>query len=337
MDTMRKIVAPILIGLGTCLLVAGLIASFWAPDEVKKTPLDVDSVTWLSGEGARLDPATGELDVRPVWARSTTKTDADASTEEIAVFTNTTCALYGDAPTEAEAGEIVEAEKSGEAPPVDTGQCLPHDDPKTVNVSAEAFAADRTTALSVDHGELPGDPMANVADAVQTEGIVNKWPFDAEKRTYPYWDGVVGRAVDAAYDRTEEVDGLETYVYVVDLEDEPIQISDDVEGTYTDHKEIFVDPRTGAIIRQVDDQQRYLADGKQVLELRLEFTDYQVAQNVEDAKANGDRLTLLSSTVPRVGIIGGVVLLAVGGALLLTGRRGKKRHTEERELESAGV
>ena len=75
--------------------------------------------------------------------------------------------------------------------------------------------------------------------------------------------------MDAVYDRTEEVKGVETYVYRVEIVDAPIEIAEGVPGTYTDTKEIFVEPVTGAILNQTDDQQRYLEDGTQVLDLQL--------------------------------------------------------------------
>ena len=46
---MRKVIAGLLLGLGSFLLVAALTVVLWGADAVKKTPLDTDSVQWLSG------------------------------------------------------------------------------------------------------------------------------------------------------------------------------------------------------------------------------------------------------------------------------------------------
>ena len=46
---MRKVIAGLLLGLGSFLLVAALTVVLWGGDAVKKTPLDTDSVTNLSG------------------------------------------------------------------------------------------------------------------------------------------------------------------------------------------------------------------------------------------------------------------------------------------------
>ena len=40
------------------------------------------------------------------------------------------------------------------------------------------------------------------------EGLVNKFPFDVEKKDYPYWDGLLGRPVEMVYDDTETILGL---------------------------------------------------------------------------------------------------------------------------------
>ena len=54
---------------------------------------------------------------------------------------------------------------------------------------------------------------------------------------------------------------------------------------------IYVEPRTGAILNQTDDQQRYLESGDKVLDLQLAFTDAQVEKSVDDL---GSDLTLLT-------------------------------------------
>ena len=87
---MRKTI-PVLFGLGGFLLVAGLVCWLWAPGVVKKTPLDVNTTTHLSGQAQKLNTATGELDSNPVNATSITKTDSKASDDKIVVWANSSC------------------------------------------------------------------------------------------------------------------------------------------------------------------------------------------------------------------------------------------------------
>jgi hypothetical protein len=106
---------------------------------------------------------------------------------------------------------------------------------------------------------------------------------------------------------------------VVTVEDAAIEVAAGVPGTYDNVKEIFVEPRTGAIIDQVEDRQMYLDDGTMVLDLQLGFTDPQVAQFVSDAKDNIGKLDLMTRTVPVIGFIGGGLALIIGLLLALRG------------------
>jgi len=290
---MRKFVGPILVGLGAFLLVVAVLTAFFVPGMVKKTPLGVDSVTRLSGEADRLGAG-----MRPIYALSVTKTDDNASTDDVAVFTNYSCAVF-------DIGQ-------------DPQECADAEDENALSIGDDVFATDRVTALAVEFDGLP-------EGSVQHEGLVNKWPFDAEQKTYPYWDGTIGQAVDAVYDRTEEIDGLETYVYKATVEDAAIEVAEGVSGTYSDVKEIYIDPRTGSIIHQTEQQQRFLDDGTPALDLTLGFTEEQQSSNASDAKDNIKTLDLLTKTVPLVGGIVGVLLLVLGALLTMRSRRGGAR------------
>ncbi|QDH10840.1 DUF3068 domain-containing protein [Nocardioides dongxiaopingii] len=295
---MRTILGRVLIALGGFLLVAGLVALVWAPGVVKKTPVDVDSVTHLSGEGGRVDTATGQITVGPVVASSITKVDTDASDDDVAVFVSTSCLMKDE----------------GDVP-----DCLDGDDDRLLSASTSLFATDRDTALSVDNGSyLPeGSP--------QPRGLQNKWPFDAEKKDYEYWDGTAGVSVTAAYDREQDILGLKTYVYRVVVEDAPIEVAEGVEGTYSSTKEIYVDPVTGAIIHQTDDQERYIGSGAeatQALELQLAFTEDQQQTNVDDAESNATSLALVTKWIPIIGLVGGLLALVAG--ILLVLREGRR-------------
>ena len=182
---MRKTIGLVLLGLGAFLLVVGLLATLWVPGQVKKTPLDVDSTTHLSGTADKLNPATGDLENIDVKATSWTKADSKRSDDDVVVFVNTTCLVIDE----------------GDVP-----DCVDADDPEArlVSASSDVFSTDRVTAEAVNGKYLP-------AGAEEKEGLVNKFPFDAEKKDYDYWDGMLGAPVTAAYDGTEDLDGLETY------------------------------------------------------------------------------------------------------------------------------
>ena len=92
---MRKIIAGVLLGLGSFLLVAALVVVVWGADAVKKTPLDTDSVTNLSGVADKLNPGTGDVEDLKVKAASVTKADAELSDDKVVVFVNTDHPWHG--------------------------------------------------------------------------------------------------------------------------------------------------------------------------------------------------------------------------------------------------
>ena len=287
---MRKKLGTTLSVIGGFLLLVALLGTFYAPGQLFRTPLDVDNTTDLAGEGT-LSGETGRV---KVW--SVTHTDSEKSDDEVVVWENSACVVRDEGGIDA---------------------CVTEDDPqeRLLSASTDTFASDRYSGLAVN------DPKYLPAEAEPHEGLVNKWPFESEKKTYPYWDNLAGRAVDAVYDRTTELQGLETYVYKVSISDLPIEITQDVPGTYDDEKEIWVEPLTGAIVNQTDSQVRYDEDGEEVIALDLAFTEAEVEESVEEAKKNRFLLTLATETVPLIGYLVGIPMALAGIALLVLGRR----------------
>lgn len=293
---MRKVGGLVLVGLGAFLLVVGVLAAVWAPGGVKKAPADTNSTTRLSGTAAVVP--TGDTDVA-VRAVSVTKSDTSKSDGRVVVYTNYTC-LVKDVPNTPDCG----TEGTGAQA-----------DPNVISVGQPTvFATDRKTGEAVSGSKyLPsGTP--------ETHGLVNKFPFDTAKKAYAFWDDVLQATVQAEYEGTRDIDGLHTdeFRYVVDRR--PAEIADGVQGKYSMEKSMWVDPRTGQIIDQQQHDVRS-ANGTTLLDVNLSFTDGQVATNVSDAKDNIKSLDLLTKTLPIVGLVGGILCVIAGLALLLTGRR----------------
>jgi hypothetical protein len=309
---MRKVLGPVLVGLGAFLLMVAVLALVWMPGAVKKTPLDVDTTTYLSGTAQRLDSSTGQLGAEvPIAIQSITQANAKASDDKVVVFVNGSCVVEN---------------TDGDAPP-----CVDGNDPRLVSASEDTFATDRVTAVAVPNGDYV--PKGTV----QHEGLVNKWPFDATKKTYPYWDGTLGSAADAVYVDDKDFDGVATYHYQVKIEDAPIEIADGIDGTYDNEINIYVEPRTGDIMNQTQDQQRYLADGTQVLNLKAEFTKDQTATSVDGAKSNLRMLDIMLTWVPILGFIGGALAILAGALLILGGRKKDSAHSEKKTMADSSV
>jgi len=302
----RKVVGWISLGLGAFLIMASVMASTWATDRVEKTPLDVDSVTRLDGTAQRINTTTGGLDEFDVRATSYTQADSEASDDDVVVFVSYSC-LVKDIPDTPDCGEPGQGENA---------------DPNIINVSEPSvFATDRRTAEAInDDGYLPEGTS-------ETVGLVNKWPFGAEQTDYEVWDGLLGEPVTATFEGEEELEGLDTYVYNVALTDEPAVVTGDIEGLYSQDKTYWIEPHTGSIIKQTQVEQRTLEDGTVLLELDIAFTDDQVATNVSDSEESVSSLTLITSTVPSLGLWIGIPLVVLGLGLLVVGRRssGKRK------------
>jgi hypothetical protein len=288
-----KILARVLLGLGAFLLIAGLLAVTYAPGVVKKTPLDVDTVTVSGGEAAKLDPLTGAFDTKPAYAIRHTLADSERSGDDNVIMVETACAVF------------------------DTGgakECVNGNDPDLITATIDTFATDRVTALAVQDKHLP-------ADAGTHEGLINKFPFDVEKKTYPFWDGDVGKAVDIEYKGTKTLFGLETYEFSYTVKDIPITIGEGIEGTYDNVVTVYADPKTGSIVKSGQDQQQYLDDGTPVADVVLTQTDDSVKDAVDEAKTAGTSLTILLTVVPIVGFVGGLLCLLGGIALIMRERK----------------
>lgn len=287
---MRKTVGFVLLGLAGFLLTTALLAQLYVPGQVMKTPLDVNTTTRLSGDATALPTGGGSA----VKAVSRSVADGAASDGDVIVFDTFSCLIK---------------DPDGSAP-----DCVDDTDPdkRLVTAGTDRFATDRRTGLAVNDEKYIG------VGAEQHDGLVNKFPFDVQQETYPFWDNLVGRAVDAEFQAEEDVDGLKAYRFLISLVDEPAEISRGISGLYSTQKTMWVDQGTGSIIDQSEAQVRKLDSGTTVLDVELSFTDETVAANVEDATANNSQLSLVGSAPLLLGVLG-LLALAVGAFLAFAG------------------
>jgi hypothetical protein len=299
-----RVLARVLLGLGAFLLVAGILAVTWIPGMVKKTPLDVDTTTLYEGTAAKLDPLTGAFDTKPAYAVRHTMVDSKKSGDDNVIMVENACAVF----------------YTGGSKTV----CVNGNDPDLITATTDIFATDRVTALAVQDKNLP-------ADAVPHKGLVNKFPFDVQKKTYPFWDGDVGDAVDIDYVGTDTLFDLTTYKFSYTVKDVPINIADDdpatpeddsIPGTYDNIVTVWVDPKTGSIVKSGQDQQQYLEDGTEAADVKLMQTDASVKDFVDDANAARTQLFILLTVLPIVGFVGGILCLLGGLALIMRERSG---------------
>lgn len=294
---MRKTLGLVLLGLAAFLVTAALLAALYVPGQIKKTPLDIDSQTRLSGTARTVPVGDGG----PIKALSHTVANGELSDSDVVVFDTFTCLVRDDGTVE----DCTDDDEAGSA---------------LITASTDTFATDRRTAMAIQD-------EAYVSAESQHEGLVNKFPFDVQQETYPFWDGVLGRTIDAAFQGEEDIDGLRTYKFLTEVDDETAEIAAGIEGTYSSLKTMWIDPVTGTLIKQQEQQSRFTGDGTPVLQMVLGFTDETVAANVESTKATVSQLGLLS-TVPWILGLLGLVLLGLGGYLVSSSATAP-RHAED--------
>jgi hypothetical protein len=286
----RKSLSALLILLGTFFLLSAVLLKFYAGNSVLRTPLNIDSTTHLSGTAALNGDAPFD-----VLATSITRADSKKSDGKVIVWENSSCVV-----------------KDVDDPP----NCVSADDPqeRLLSASTDKFATDRNTGMAVNERKYVS------ADAGEHKGLQNKFPFQTKKQTYPYWDGTLGKAVNAVYKGTSKLDGVDVYHFVVDISDEPVEITEGVQGKYSNKIDIYVAPLTGAILNQTQDSTRVTDDGTPFLALKLGFTNAQIKTSAEDEKSNHSKLNLVRVTLPIIALILGVLTLVPGIILWRRGR-----------------
>ena len=288
--------------LGAFFLVTAGVAQFWAKNAAERTPLDSYQRTVLTGNADLLDPKTGVASPTPVRITNITQIDGGLSDDDVIVFVTATC-----------------VNKDVDNP----AACLPvppaKTDPRMISDTKLNFAADRVTAEAID------DPKY-VTNTPPVEGLVNKWPFHPKQQSYDVWDDTSKQATPADFVGTTTVDGLKCNQYHQVITNAPIDLGNDIAGIYNLDETYTIDAVTGKIINQEIHDVRTVKDGGDTaLDLTAQYTDATIASNVDDAKAGGKQLTLITKVLPIAGLVAGLLCVAVGILLL---RRGRKRDAE---------
>jgi hypothetical protein len=206
--------------------------------------------------------------------------------------------------------------------------------------SNEIVTFDRTTGLTTGSdadmrsaGELD-DPEKMVP--VKHEGLFFKFPFAVEKQTYPWWDGDLGHAAEMKFVREENLFGVDTYVFEqvtprTEVTSRPVpagvfdQTGDDIDAKvmYANTRTLWVEPNTGVLIKGQEVLDKSLvSDVGEVATTKgtIGYTEETVKANAQAWGTKGKLLGFVGGALRPVGIIAGLVLIAVGVLLLLTER-----------------
>lgn len=297
---MRRTVGLIVLGLGVFLLVVAPLLKWYAAPRLLLAPLDQFSETVSEATDVTyLD--IGALEVRTgrdFVATRTVRGDVAAGDGERAVYDVFV--------------KIIDPDKPGDG------------EEQLVSANTDRVAFDRSTSEAINccDENLNGDPT-------QHEGIEYKFPFNAEQKTYRYFDTSIAAATDMEFVQESELEGLTVYEFEQTIEptkiaelDVPGDLVGSDEGTvtvdrfYSNVRHVWVEPVSGVIVKGAENQLSTLReDGEDVLtitEVNLEFSDATVKAQAETAEEVLSQASLVTTTGPLVTAVLGLVLLALG-------------------------
>ncbi|MDQ1733626.1 MAG: hypothetical protein QOK10_3785 [Pseudonocardiales bacterium] len=292
---MRKVLSAVLVLIGVFCIVLAALLRFYAPGKALKTPLNLNIKLVATGPAEKLD-ASGQLQRLTLNATRRVRSDSQASDSKVTVIQETLCIVVATA---------------------DVPECVDKDDAqgRLVSFTTDRVAADRKSAESVNDPKYHEN--INGASAKHT-GLTYKWPFDAKKQSYPFYDPNAQQAPEAKYIGTEKLLGLTLYKYEAVITGADVPVGPGIPGKYDDTRTVWVDPKTGTIIKGVEHQVRTLADGTKALETTLTFDPASQKYQADFAKDAHKKINLLTIILPVVLGLLGLISLAFG---LLLARR----------------
>ena len=339
--SMLRLVALAVMGLGAALLTAALLLTTYTAGKIEKIPLTIDKTLVSSGTGTALDPAS-------------------LSATRFVIDTNV--------PLVSQQAITVETPANAQVVTFQVGTSVRRTDRQQDSglllAMVDTVTLDRRTAEAVSDDERPGGsvqkprtfeddkPSTNIA--LPHEGLTYRFPFNTEKKSYPFFDAIAQKPFDANYDGEDDVNGLSTYRFTQNVgydadgkivdpikyaslydrnEDGEVTARAELWGLpgdpyepitmtrfYAAQRTFWVDPVTGVIVKSEERANHYYA--RDPLQPEMALADYKVTsteQTVESqvatARDERDRVALWSRILPISFAAAGLVAL-IGAGLL---------------------
>ena len=314
---MRRIFSPVLIGLGTFLIVVGVLVKAYAVPTLAVVPTNYDSTTYLEAKGATIF-----------------NSDPDVLAPEIVDLEISSHTVAGDYP-EAPDGVVVWANNVTTTP---VGWDVPFQQSRELTPFHEVSGA----ASSYDVGFEEVENEEGVIEQVDVirEGQVYKFPFDTKKKDYLQWDSELGVATTAKYEGVEKLEGTTVYKFVQTIEptvidtvdvpgsvfgvDEPTVAADMI---YAMTRTLYVEPTTGAPLNRVEERNQVLSyDGTEVSAFvgTVQYTKESQADALDKVQTRATLLRLADWVFPMGFVLLGLICVAAGLFL-------RRRHSDDKQ------
>lgn len=302
-----RIAACGLMGLGAALLMAALLLTTYTTSRVEKIPLDIDTTLSSEGTATAFDPVS---------------------------LSGDRFVVNEDIPVSLQQQITVEAPSNAEVVTLQVGDTLRRTDKQQDNglllALVDTVTVDRVTAMAVSSDTNPGgavqkprsieeqSPPTNIA--LPHDGLSYRFPFNTEKKTYPYFDPIAQKAFDANYEGEEDVNGLTAFKFTQNIgydgsgpdarlvdpvaypslyeNDEDSQVTaraslwfdggdpDEqitMQRYYAAQREFWVDPVTGTIVKSKEHGYHYYA--RDALKPEVTFADFTVESTEDTVEA----------------------------------------------------
>lgn len=327
-----RTLAYVLVGLGAFLIVAALLLPTYTVNKLAKTPLDLEITTVATTPDSGGEVLNATTLTSPIGAAQVSK----------------------GVPLVSQRFLTVEEPSDADKMTIQAGQTLRRTDKQgdtgLLTATVDRVTVDRKTGMPVD------DPVGSIqvegskpAEEVSHTGLQYRFPFDTEKKSYPYFDINARETHDIDFVEETEING--TTVYHFHQKVSPVDLSKvvpsatnkltlpaakwGVEGGqtpvtmtrwYTNERDVWVEPKTGVIVKGEEKPYQYYARSGDkpeltVLKADLTFDENTVESQLEKANDGKDLLSLFARVLPIVFGVLGVIALAIG--IVLGVRRGR--------------
>ncbi|WP_018155783.1 DUF3068 domain-containing protein [Demetria terragena] len=320
---MRK--SAIIVGIGAFCLALALLLRFFAYDRLAVVPVDQNTQQTLSDPNAKYFDADKVAPGQGNVATTVTVVGDKKASEEASDKTGKNVMVFN---------KWQSTDNNDVKPPMDA--------------VVQRIAIDRHTGEAIDCCSTTqnGKPT-------KYSGQIIKWPFQTEKKSYPYYDGTIGKPMTMKFAGEDEIEGLKVYKFtgsvpmtkfreqevpqkLFGLPDKAVT----ADRLYSNNRTMWVEPETGVIIKGQEQQHQILkidakgAKPATAIQTTQTFSDATVKKNVDEYSSKATSLKIVRVWAPIVLGLLGLVLLLAGVAMSLRARPSGASDDTQDELVS---